>query len=116
MDLHDVGNYANNLIGSVVGSGEGFYDSSTDDKSNGSFATLGAYFIFGVLFIVIMIFANLYGAARLSWCYNTFYGVSSGEKFIWSFLCFIFSGFYYPFYAIFLDPVCGRVAQRGGRR
>jgi branched-subunit amino acid permease len=117
--MNSVGIYANNLIGAALGKSEGFYDasgSSASSASTESFGTLGAYFIVIVLFTIVIIFANLYGAARLSWCYNTFYGVSGGEKYLWSLLCFLFSGIYYPFYAIFLDPVCGRVAQRGGRR
>lgn len=111
--LHDFGLYSNNVLGAIVGKTEGFYD---DKKETTSYAMMGAYAGLVALGILIMIFANLYGAARLSWCYNTFYGASGGEKFIWSFLCFCFSGLYYPFYAIFLDPVCGRVAQKGGRR
>ncbi len=110
--LHDFGLYVNNVLGAVVGKSEGFYDASETT----SYSSMGAYAGVSFLVIVILIFANLYGAARLSWCYNTFYGASGIEKFIWSFLCFFFSGFYYPFYAIFLDPVCGRVAQVGGRR
>ena len=110
--LHDLGLYTNNVLGAIAGKSEGFYDASDST----SYSTMGAYAGIGVLLFFIFIIANLYGAARLSWCYNTFYGASGGAKFIWSLLCFFFSGFYYPFYAIFLDPVCGRVAQVGGRR
>ena len=112
-DLHDFGVYANRVLGSLMGSTEGFYDASYNTVS---FATIGAYAASVVLFVFIMILANCVGAARLSWCYNTFYGETTGMKFVWSLLCFFFSGFYFPFYAIILDPVCGRVAQRGGRK
>jgi hypothetical protein len=110
--LHEFGLYTNNVLGALVGRTEGFYD---DKKEIVSYAAMGAYTGLVILGIFIMIFANLYGAARLSWCYNTFHGASGGEKIIWSVLSFFFSGFYYPFYAIFLDPVCGRL-QKGGRR
>ena len=73
--------------------------------------------VFVIVFIIIIAFLVCYGAARLSWCYNTFYGESTGSKVIFSVLCFIFPNFYYPFYALFLDPVCGRVKnQSGGKR
>ena len=111
--LHDVGTYANNLLGAVVGKTEGFYD---DKKEPVSHSSMGAYFITIVIVVIVVIFANLYGAARLSWCYNTFYGTTGFLRFFYSLLCFFNSGLYYPFYAIFLDPVCGRVNQVGGRR
>ena len=69
-----------------------------------------------MVFILIIAFFVCYGAARLSWCYNTFYGESTSIKVIFSLLCFIFPYYYYPFYALFLDPVCGRKAQVGGKR
>jgi hypothetical protein len=111
--LHNFGLYTNNVLGAIVGKSEGFYD---DKKESVSYSSVGAYAGIGVLLFFIFIIANLYGAARLSWCYNTFYGTTGFARFFWSLLCFFFSGFYYPFYAIFLDPVCGRVAQVGGRK
>jgi len=72
--------------------------------------------IAAMIFILIIAFFVCYGAARLSWCYNTFYGESTSIKVIFSLLCFIFPYYYYPFYALFLDPVCGRKAQVGGKR
>ena len=113
VSLESIGEYANNVIGSLFGRREGFYDSSGGTIS---FAALGAYTVFMSVLILILVIANSYGAARLSWCYNNFYGLGEAEKFLWSILCFFFPSFYYPVYGIFLDPVCGRVAQRGGRR
>jgi len=111
--LESLGEYVNNVIGSVLGKREGFYDASGGTIS---FAALGAYTVFMSILILILVIANSYGAARLSWCYNNFYGVGEAEKLLWAILCFAFPSFYYPVYAIFLDPVCGRVAQRGGKR
>jgi hypothetical protein len=110
--LHEVGLYTNNVLGAVLGRSEGFYDKNETT----SYSMMGAYSVVVFVGILILIVANLYGAARLSWCYNTFYGTTGFLRFFWSFLCFFNSGLYYPFYAIFLDPVCGRVAQVGGRR
>ncbi len=69
-----------------------------------------------VLFLGIIIIAMMYGAGRLSWCYNTFYGESSGVKWLWAILAAIFSGWYYPIYALFLNPLCGLQRSVGGRR
>ena len=46
-----------------------------------------------------------YGAARLSYNYNLNIGTSSGMTVLYVILCFLFSGFYYPYYAIMLDPL-----------
>lgn len=73
--------------------------------------------IFAILLILIIAFLVCYGAARLSWCYGTYNGDSTTSKVIFSVLCFFFPNFYYPFYALFLNPVCGRTKnQSGGRR
>jgi hypothetical protein len=113
MSIESFGEYVNKVGGAFVGKTEGFYDAS---GSSVNFAMIGAMSLFAVIITFVVLFANCYGAARLSWCYNTFYGVGGAERLLWSFLCFFFSGIYYPVYAIFLDPVCGRVAQRGGSR
>jgi len=103
--------YFLNIIHAVRGQ-EQFTGSSTPDAE--VFMGVG---VFMVIFILIIAIAVCYGAARLSWCYNTFYGADSVSKVIFSVLCFIFPNFYYPFYALFLDPVCGRVKnQSGGKR
>ena len=111
--LKSFGVYANNLAGSLLGKHEGFYDASNAPIN---FATVGANALLILILVFIIIIANCYGAARLSWCYNTFYGAGEAEKLLWALLCFFYSGIYYPFYALFLDPVCGRVAQRGGSK
>ena len=55
--------------------------------------------------IIILGFIWSYGAARLSWGYNQYIGNGWGTSFTFSFLAFIFSDFYYPFYAYFLNPI-----------
>ena len=66
-------------------------------------ATLGTYLVFSVGFFLISSFIYSYGAAKLSYAYNTSLG--SSNAFLWSILAFFFSGFYYPFYAFFVNPV-----------
>jgi len=110
--LESIGKYANDVIIAITGTNM-IIDSS---GASVDFATFGVFSLFVSIITLVMIFSNCYGAARLSWCYNTFYGVPENDKFAWAFLCFFFPGFYYPFYATSLDPVCGRVAQKGGKR
>lgn len=62
------------------------------------------FWIFLVAYIILA-FIWSYGAAKLSWSYNRYVGNGWGESFTFSFLAFIFSEFYYPFYAYFLNPI-----------
>jgi hypothetical protein len=112
--LESFGVYVNNVAGAITGKHEGFFDASGATVVN--FAAIGAFGLFSLILMFVVIFANCYGAARLSWCYNTFYGAGEGEKLLYALLCFFYPGIYYPVYGIFLDPVCGRVAQRGGSK
>lgn len=86
-------------------------------KEGGIMATLGALSFFGIFLVTIL---ASFGAARLSWCYNMYIGNSTGISAVYAFLAFMFSGFYYPFYAWFLNPTCGSKAAgatlMGGRR
>ena len=110
--LESIGRYANDVIRVIAGN-DMIVDSS---GASLDLVTVGAFSLFLSILTLFIILSNCYGAARLSWCYNTFYGVPENNKFGWALLCFLFPGFYYPFYATSLDPVCGRVAQRGGKR
>ena len=64
-----------------------------------------------VLFGLVFSFLYGYGAAKLSYCYNVSVGNASSAL-VWSVLAFFFSGFYYPYYALILNPLC--VAKAGG--
>jgi hypothetical protein len=66
---------------------------------------MGVYMAYIMLALLLMIIVS-FGAAKLSYCYNIYMGSSEGVAFLWSLLSFFFSGFYYPFYALFLDPLC----------
>jgi len=123
MSLDSWGQYANNLLGALTGNPEEFYDASGNRDASGNywnyhinFEVVGLKFLLFFIVKLTILLLFLFGAARLSWCYNTFYGAPDAEKILWAILCFIFSPLYYPFYGLYLDPVCGRVAQRGGKK
>ena len=56
-----------------------------------------------VVFYFAIVFTTMYGAASLSWHYNAHMGNKDVAN-LWSILCFFFPGFYYPFYALALNP------------
>lgn len=93
---------------------EGYQDTATQATKAAVDATAASYGV-GVLTLlaVYIIFAVLvaYGAAKLSWNYNMFIGNPSWKAFMYSLLAFLFSEFYYPMYAYFLDPVPGLTAR-----
>ena len=66
-------------------------------------ATIGTYLVTIVGVFLVISFLYSYGAAKLSYAYNT--SIGSSNAFLWSILAFFFSGFYYPFYAFFVSPV-----------
>lgn len=66
-------------------------------------ATLGTYLVFSVGVFLVGSFLYSFGAAKLSYAYNT--SIGSSSTFLWSILAFFFSGFYYPYYAFFVNPV-----------
>ena len=79
-------------------------------NSSGGFVGVG---IVVFLVIIAISFAYSYGAAKLSYCYNVSTG-NANSAFLWSLLAYFFSGFYYPYYALFLNPLCA--VKVGGRR
>jgi hypothetical protein len=66
-------------------------------------ATVGTYLVIVSGLFLVCTFVYSYGAAKLSYAYNT--SVGSSSTFLWSILAFFFSGFYYPYYAFFVNPV-----------
>lgn len=59
----------------------------------------GVGFLMTISFSLILSILFAYGAAKLS--YDMFHSVG------WAVLAFIFSGFYYPYYALFLSRPAG---------
>ena len=95
--------------------------SKTKESFETSSNVAGAVGLIAVFFLLGIAFTILYsmGASKLSYSYNIYMGAGSGTAFFYSVVCFLFSGFYYPFYAWFLNPIKGvRSANimTGGRR
>jgi len=83
-------------------------------KSPGLFA--GGIFTFIFFFMLGLLFC--YGSAKLSYDYNMSIN-NSGYAVIWSVICYFFPSFYYPYYAIMLNPINPYVsgtAMIGGKR
>ena len=114
--FHEIGQYFLAILKAILGY-EGFADSSQINKE--AIASVGFIILLGMLFAI----ANAFGAAYQSYCYNIYIGNTSGVAVVYSILCFFFPHFYYPFYALFLNPLClmkpknkGFLGLLGGRR
>jgi len=66
-----------------------------------------------VLFLLAIVYC--YGAAKLSYDYNIYIN-NSGYAMLWAILWYCFPFIYYPYYAIFLNPLVGSNSMIGGRR
>ena len=104
-------NYLVNVAAAITGR-DGFQMSSTEVSASMTFFA----------FILIYMILYSYGAASLSYNYNMYEGNTGAIVWVYTILAFLFSSFYYPFYAIFLSPALGRaanavanVAQQGGK-
>ena len=101
--------YYNNIVNIIsnnkynVKNSEENFDSET--TSSVGFSSTMTSLIFGGIFTLIFIIVYSYGAARLSYYYNIQANASSGVATLWSILAFVFSGFYYPIYGLFLNPL-----------
>ena len=106
-------------VGTIIGSKDGFQDTPiVSGKGPVTFAVTSAI----VFMIASLVFAILtsYGAARLSYCYNKYTGATDTMALFFAVLCFFFSFLYYPYYAVFLSPLCSLnkngASMSGGRR
>lgn len=68
-------------------------------------ASMTGFTILYLIFSLIVLFIWGYGAAKLSYTYNIYVGNTTGTATVFSILAFLFSDFYYPMYAYFLNPV-----------
>ena len=73
----------------------------------------GMIFLYSFLLISFGI-VFCYGSARTSYCYNIAIGNTADIAFLFSVLCFFFPNFYYPYYAIFLNPLCMKPRNNKG--
>jgi hypothetical protein len=69
-------------------------------------------FVFVLFFFYGIVYC--YGAAKLSYNYNT--SIGNDWAFFWAVICYFFAGIYYPYYAIFLNPVSATGFMTGGRK
>jgi ABC-type antimicrobial peptide transport system permease subunit len=70
----------------------------------------------GVIITFLLGVIYCYGAAMLSYNYNMSIG-NGGYAMIWAILCYFFSGIYYPYYALFLNPLNNNnTVMVGGRK
>jgi len=76
---------------------------------------ISGYFLLSSILLFTFIVFYGYGAANLSYCYNKRLGRSDSESFMWAVLAYIFNGVYYPYYGVFLNPLCSMI-KTGGRR
>jgi len=74
--------------------------------NSGAAAKLGVFAMLSSLLVFIFLMITSYGAARLSYCYNISVGNTTDAAFLFSILCFFFPSFYYPYYALVLNPLC----------
>jgi hypothetical protein len=96
--------YLKNVFAAVSGK-QGFTDK---DSTENSTEEDNYQFVSGVIFIVfylLLMLISAIGAARLSYNYNISIGNTGGAALSFSILNFFFYGFYYPYYALFLDPL-----------
>jgi hypothetical protein len=92
--------YITNIVAAIRGK-QGFTDKNSTEEEDYLF-TQGIIFIVFYLFVMLI---SAIGAARLSYNYNIYIGNTGGAAMGFSILNFFFYGFYYPYYALFLDPV-----------
>jgi hypothetical protein len=95
--------YITNIAAAITGK-QGFKNEVSDEESD-------ALYVQSVIFVVVylgLLLISAFGAARLSYNYNLFIGNTSGTALAFSILNFFFCGFYYPYYAFFLDPLSGK--------
>lgn len=95
-------------LGNTLLGVEGFTEDSSGNVVVNKNAIAGAMGLIGLYILVMMLVGLLvaFGAARQSYCYNIYIGNTEGVAILFAILCFFFPHFYYPFYALFLNPVC----------
>lgn len=99
--FHNIGKYFLHLLRAILGY-EGF--TGPDNSGNPVSMVAGLGFVIFLAFLFTLLTA--FGAAYQSYCYNMYVGNTSGVAVVYSILCFFFPQLYYPYYAIFLNPVC----------
>lgn len=88
---------------------DGFLDASGNSIPRTNIGAVGMKtfgFVWSVAVLLLLV-CNVFGAVHLSWCYNKYIGTPTSLSIFYGVLCFFFPMLYYPFYGVFLDPLCG---------
>ena len=113
LNTQDVAGVVNAAAKKLLGANEPFV-TQTNGTTQVNTAALaeagGAIMIYTIVGIVLSILFS-YGAARNSYCYNIAIGNTADVAFLFSILCFLFPQFYYPYYALALNPICSAKAR-----
>jgi len=96
-------------------------DTTTSTTTTLPMGAIGTGILGLSILIVVVSFIAAFGAARLSYCYNLSVGNGSSTALMFAVICFIFPSLYYPYYALFLNPLCNppassSVFQLGGTK
>jgi len=118
-----ISEYFTNIESAIFGRKgiEHFTDSTAMESTTRANSMAATGFVFSTILALVFAILYAYGAANLSYCYNIQQGASSSTATLWALLAFLFCGWYYPYYALLLNPICGFAAgknkvQLGGRR
>ena len=115
--------YISNIWNAALNFGNALIDNTTENfaPSSSPRPYISTIFLFSSIITILFWLIYGYGAANLSYCLNKSLGNSDMQSMLWASLAFIFNVLYYPYYGIFLNPVCGSIAKKnmiggGGRR
>ena len=84
---------------------EGWKNVSEKFQSENSETTVDNYYYTALIIYIIILLIVAFGAAKLSYNYNRYIGTPGNTTILYTILAFLFSEFYYPFYAYFIDPL-----------
>lgn len=114
--------YTSNIYSAVLGNKKEYFQTAPTTVPSKSTAStnwvISVPLLLGIIFTIVFCFMYGYGAASLSYCYNKSMGRSDMEAVMWAITAYIFGGLYYPYYGVFLNPLCGGRPSTivGGRR
>ena len=110
--------YTSNIYSALRGQQKESFNSTVTPSTASTNWVVSVPILLLGLVTIIFCFMYGYGAASLSYCYNKSMGRGDMEAMMWAILAYIFGGIYYPYYAVFLNPLCSARPSTivGGRR
>lgn len=98
--------FGTNVLNRVIGV-EGFTaDASGVTMNTKALTEASGIIVLYLLLITLFAILTCVGSARLSYCYNISIGNPGDVAFMFAVLCFFFPHFYYPYFALLLNPLC----------